>query len=376
MLRRQPEILDANRADVEAARSTIKESLLDRLRLDEKRLYAAADAVRSIAAMNDPIGEVVKSWTRPNRLRIERQRIPLGVIAIIYESRPHVTTDAAALCLRAGNATILRGGSEAFRTNQALGQAITDGLGKSALPTKCVQLLPTTDRQALGELLKCEEDIDLVIPRGGEALIRFVGAESRIPVIKHYRGNCHIFVERTADVHAALEVCYNAKVQRPGVCNAVETILIDEAIANSFLPALAKKFAGVELRGDGRACAIVPAINPASDEDFAAEFLDLICAVGIVDNFDAAVAHIERFGSSHSEAILTRDENLARRFVNEVNSSTVLVNASTRFADGGELGLGAEIGVSTTRLHAYGPMGAEELTTTKFVVHGDGQIRT
>jgi glutamate-5-semialdehyde dehydrogenase len=374
---RQSEILAANAEDVQAA-SQLSAALVDRLRLDEKRLASVAEAVRQIAASTDPVGQTVKEWTRPNGLRVARRRIPLGVICIIYESRPNVTSDAAALCVRAGNAVILRGGSEAFRSNQALQHAVSDGLEAAGLPRAAVQLVPTTDRAAMTELLLLDELIDLVIPRGGEALIRFVAEHSRIPVIKHYRGNCHIFVERTASQEMALEICYNAKVQRPGVCNAVETILVDEPIAKTFLPKLTGRLAaaGVELRGDQRARAAVPDMKAATDEDWATEYLDLICAVGVVDGIDGAVRHIERWSSSHTEAIVTQDRGAAERFVDEIDSSTVVVNASTRFADGGELGLGAEIGISTTRLHAYGPMGAEELTATKFVVLGEGQTRS
>ncbi len=377
--RRRDEVLAANAEDVAAAEASgLAPAMLDRLRLDAQRLAGVQRAVREIAALPDPVGQIVKEWVRPNGLKIGRRRIPLGVIAIIYESRPNVTTDAAALCVRAGNAVVLRGGSEAFRSNQALARCIEDGLIAGGLPREAVQLLPTTDREAMTALLQRDQEIDLVIPRGGEALIRFVAERSRIPVIKHYRGNCHVFVERTASESSGLEICYNAKVQRPGVCNAAETILIDEPIAKSFLPKLAERLqeAGVELRGDARARQLVPSMKPATDEDFATEFLDLICAIGVVDGLDEAIRHIERYGSSHTEAIVTRDPEAARRFVDEVDSSTVVVNASTRFADGGELGLGAEIGISTTRLHAYGPMGAEELTTTKFVVFGEGQTRS
>jgi glutamate-5-semialdehyde dehydrogenase len=371
-------ILAANADDIAAAqKSGLAAPMIDRLLLDDQRLAKIATAVREIAALPDPVGQAVKQWTRPNGLQIARRRIPLGVIAIIYESRPNVTTDAAALCLRAGNAVVLRGGSEAFRSNKALMAAVAAGLETAGLPPAAVQLVPTTERAAMAELLQRDEEIDLVIPRGGVELIRFVAEHSRIPVIKHYRGNCHVFVEASADPGMALEICYNSKVQRPGVCNAAETILIDEAIAHSFLPQLAERLgrAGVELRGDERARSVVPALKPASDEDFAAEFLDLICAVGVVSGLDGAVRHIERYSSSHTESIVTRDPEAARRFTDEIDSSCVMVNASTRFADGGELGLGAEIGISTTRLHAYGPMGAEELTTTKFVVIGEGQIR-
>ena len=374
--RRRAEILAGNAEDVAIA-AGLPKAMQDRLRLDDKRLDVIAAAVREVAALPDPVGQTVKSWTRPNGLKIARRRIPLGVIAIIYESRPNVTTDAAALCLRAGNAVILRGGSEAIHSNRALAAAVSDGLAAVGLPEKAVQLIPTTDRAAMAELLTRDEEIDLVIPRGGESLIRFVAEHSRIPVIKHYRGNCHVFVERSADPGMALEICYNSKVQRPGVCNAAETILVDEAIAATFLPQLAQRLgaAGVELRGDERARAVVPAWKAADDADFAAEFLDLVCAVGVVDGVSGAVRHIERWSSSHTESIVTRDDDAAQRFINEIDSSCVMVNASTRFADGGELGLGAEIGISTTRLHAYGPMGAEELTTTKFVVIGEGHTR-
>lgn len=378
MGRHRAAILAANAEDVAAAASGTRGAMLDRLRLDDKRLDGMIRAVGEVAAQADPVGQTVKAWTRPNGLRVARRRIPLGVIAMIYEARPNVTTDAAALCLRAGNAVILRGGSESFRSNQALMRAVAEGLEAAGLPPTAVQLVPTTDRAAMAALLQRDEEIDLVIPRGGEALIRFVAEHSRIPVIKHYRGNCHVFVERAADEGMALEICYNSKVQRPGVCNAAETILVDEAIAHSFLPKLAERLgaAGVELRGDERARAVVPTLAPAGEDDFAAEFLDLICAVGVVAGVSGAVRHIERYGSSHTESIVTRDEEAARRFVEEVDSACVMVNASTRFADGGELGLGAEIGISTTRLHAYGPMGAEELTTTRFVVIGEGQTRT
>ena len=368
------DILLANAEDVASA-ATLDGAMLDRLRLDEARIEKIASAVDEVATMGDPVGVTVKEWTRPNGLRIARRRIPLGVVMIIYESRPNVTVDAAALCLRSGNACILRGGAESLRSNRALAAAVHAGLRVAGLPTDAVQVLDDPDRALMAALLKRDEEIDLVIPRGGEGLIRFVSESSRIPVIKHYRGNCHVFVERTADVEMALAICENGKVSRPGVCNAVETILVDAAIASTFLPLLAKRLAKVELRADARARAIVPSMKAATDEDMYAEFLDLICAVAVVDDLPAAVAHIERFGSNHTEAIVTRDDAQAQRFIESIDSATVVVNASTRFADGGELGLGAEIGISTTRLHAYGPMGAEELTATKFVVLGEGQIR-
>jgi glutamate-5-semialdehyde dehydrogenase len=371
-----PAILQANREDMShAADAGLSPAMQDRLRLDEKRIAGMCKAVREIAAQPDPLGVAVKSWRRPNGLEVARVRIPLGVVAIIYEARPNVTSDAAAVCLRSGNAVILRGGSEAFRSSRAIARAIAEAVSATGLPAAAVQLLPTTDRAAMETLLTCEDDVDLVIPRGGEGLIRFVAERSRIPVIKHYKGNCHVFVDASADPEMALNICYNAKVQRPGVCNATETILIHKDIAARFLPALANRLSTVELRGDPQACALVPGMKPATDADWDTEYLDLICAVRVVSGLDEAIAHIDKHGSSHTESIVTSDLSSARRFAAEVGSSTVLVNASTRFADGGELGLGAEIGISTTRLHAYGPMGAEELTTTKFVVYGEGQIR-
>jgi glutamate-5-semialdehyde dehydrogenase len=304
-------------------------------------------------------------------------RIPLGVIGIIYESRPNVTVDAAGLCLKAGNAVILRGGSEALHSNRALAAVIGGVLTGSGLPEAAVQVVPVKDRAAVNALLQQEESIDLIIPRGGEDLIRFVVAHSRIPVLKHYKGVCHVYVDAGADLAMAEEISFNSKVQRPGVCNAMETLLVHRSEAERFLPAMARRFteAGVELRGCPESQRIVPGIVPATDADWPAEFLDLILAVKVVADMDEAVGHIAAFGSNHTEAIVTRDYERARRFVREVDSSVVLVNASTRFNDGGQLGLGAEIGISTSKLHAYGPMGVEELTTTKFVVYGSGQIR-
>jgi glutamate-5-semialdehyde dehydrogenase len=371
---RTTEILAANAEDLAAA-TTLDAAMRDRLQLDAKRLEHIAAAVDDVAALPDPIGRVVDRKTRPNGLIVERRRIPLGAILIIYESRPNVTADAAALCLRSGNAVVLRGGAESLRSNLAIGRAIAHGLAEAGLPAGAVQVLDDPDRALMAALLTREDDLDLVIPRGGEGLIRFVAERSRIPVIKHYRGNCHVFVERAADLEMALSICENAKVSRPGVCNAAETILVDAKIADTFLPRLAARLPQVELRGDARARAVVPAMRAATEDDFYAEFLDLVCAVGVVDDLAAAVAHIEKYGSNHTEAIVTTDAAAAARFVESLDSATVVVNASTRFADGGELGLGSEIGISTTRLHAYGPMGADELTATKFVVLGDGQIR-
>ncbi|HUS30347.1 MAG TPA: glutamate-5-semialdehyde dehydrogenase, partial [Kofleriaceae bacterium] len=304
--------------------------------------------------------------------------IPLGVIAMIYEARPNVTTDAAALCLKAGNACILRGGREALESNRALALAVQAGLAAAKLPVDAVQLVPLTDRDAIAELVKLDDLIDLCIPRGGEGLIRYVAEHARVPVIKHYKGVCHVFVHAAANVDMALRIAENAKVQRPGVCNALETLLVDRAIARTFIPALVQRLTPqVELRGDATVCELGGAtVKRASEDDWSAEYLDLILAVRVVDGIADAIQHIEHYGSSHTESIVTEDRPIAEQFLREVDSSTVLVNASTRFADGGELGLGAEIGISTTRLHAYGPMGAEGLTTTKFVVRGSGQIRT
>jgi glutamate-5-semialdehyde dehydrogenase len=352
--------------------------MLDRLMLDDRRITGLARAVSEIAAAPEVLARVERSEHRPNGLEIQRVRIPLGVIAMIYEARPNVTTDAAALCLKAGNACILRGGREALESNRALLAAVQDGLAAAELPIEAVQLVPVTDREAIAELVQLDELIDLCIPRGGEGLIRYVAEHARVPVIKHYKGVCHIYVHAAADLGRALDIVENAKVQRPGVCNAVETILVDRAIAAAFIPQLVARLSpAVELRGDDTVRALGgAAVGPATEDDWYAEYLDLILAVRVVDDLAAAIAHIERYGSSHTESILTADPAAAERFLRDVDSSTVIVNASTRFADGGELGLGAEIGISTTRLHAYGPMGAEGLTTTKFVIRGTGQIRS
>ena len=372
-------ILAANAKDLEAGRAAeLSAAMLDRLLLDDKRITQLARAVAEIAAAPEIVGRVDRTETRPNGLEIQRVRIPLGVIAMIYEARPNVTVDAAALCLKAGNACILRGGSEAIHSNRALLRAVEDGLTDARLPPHAAQLLPMTDREAIADLVKLDELIDLCIPRGGEGLIRFVSEHARVPVIKHYKGVCHIYVHANAEIELALAIVDNAKTQRPGVCNAVETVLVDKMIASRFIPKLVARLSPkVELRGDDTVRSLGgEAVRPATEDDWYAEYLDLILAVRVVDNVEAAIAHIERYGSNHTEAIITKDKDIAERFVREVDSSTVMVNASTRFADGGELGLGAEIGISTTRLHAYGPMGAEGLTTTKFVVRGTGQVRT
>ena len=371
-------ILAVNARDIEAAAAKdIGSAMLDRLRLDTARLQGIAAAVREVAELPDPVGQVTRAYDRPNGIHVERVRVPLGVIAMIYEARPNVTADAAALCLKAGNAVILRGGSEAIHSNTAVAASLKRALRDAGLPEAVLTLVGDLRRETILELIQLSDIIDLVIPRGGEGLIRFVAEHARVPVIKHYKGVCHIYVHSTDDVEGALAIITNAKVQRPGVCNAVETVLVDRAIADAFVPRLVAALAPkVELRGDEAVRALGgPTVHAATEDDWHAEYLDLILAVRVVDGLDAAIAHIERYGSDHTESILTTDPDVAERFLRDVNSSTVMVNASTRFADGGELGLGAEIGISTTRLHAYGPMGAEGLTTTKFVVRGHGQVR-
>ena len=352
-------------------------ALVDRLTIKAVTIEAMVAGLNEVAGLNDPVGAMGPTWIRPNGLQIARMRIPLGVIGIIYESRPNVTVDAAGLCLKAGNAVILRGGSEAFHSNQALAAIIERALEDSGLPNKAVQVVPVREREAVYALLNQDAFIDLIIPRGGEGLIRSVVENSKIPVLKHYKGVCHIYVDLDADLEMAQNICFNAKVQRPGVCNAMETLLVHQSLAEAFLPAMAARFgeAGVELRGCAETCRLLPDAKKAQESDWPAEYLDLILAVKVVKDMDEALAHIAAYSSNHSEAIVTRDYERAKRFVREADSSVVLVNASTRFNDGGQLGLGAEIGISTSKLHAFGPMGLEELTTTKFVVQGNGQIR-
>ena len=377
--RRSAEILAANAADVAAAPEFgLNAAAIDRLTLNARRLEDMAAALEAVAALPDPIGEVVTSGRRPNGLDVAQQRVPIGVVFFLYESRPNVTADAAALCVKSGNAVILRGGKEAIRSNRAIHRVLADELVANGLPADAVGLVETTDRAAVGVLLGMAGLIDLAIPRGGEGLIRRVVAEAAMPVLKHYAGNCHVYVDAEADEAMAIDIVMNAKVQRPGVCNAAETLLVHRDIAPSFLPKIAKSLfgAGVELRGDESSRAIVPSMTPAEPSDWDTEFLDKILAIGVVDSFDAAVAHINRHGSGHTEAVVTRSLATARRFVAEVDSAAVMVNASTRFNDGGELGLGAEIGISTDKFHARGPCGLRELTTTKWVVYGDGHIRT
>jgi glutamate-5-semialdehyde dehydrogenase len=376
---RADEVLEANARDVAAAPDFgLNAAAIDRLTLNPKRLEEAARGLLDVVALPDPVGEVVTSSRRPNGLDVTQVRVPLGVIFMIYESRPNVTLDAAALCVKSGNAAILRGGKEAVHSNRALHRVLADALEPAGLPHDAVQLVPTTDRAAVGHLLRLPELIDLAIPRGGEGLIRRVVDEARMPVLKHYQGNCHVYVDADVDHELAVRVVVNAKAQRPGVCNAAETLLVHRDAAATFLPAAAEALAaaGVELRGDEAARALVPAMVPAQPSDWDTEFLDKILAVAVVESLDDAIAHVARHGSGHTEAILTRDLAAARRFVAEVDSSAVMVNASTRFNDGGQLGLGAEIGISTDKFHARGPCGLRELTTTKWVVYGDGQVRT
>jgi glutamate-5-semialdehyde dehydrogenase len=345
--------------------------------LDEARIAAMAEGLREVAALPDPVGSVDRMWVRPNGLQVGKMRIPLGVIGIIYEARPNVTADAAALCLKAGNSVILRGGSEAIHSNLAIAGILQEEMARAGIPTAALSVIPFVEREGVLEMLKQEEQIDLIIPRGGESLIRFVVEHSKIPVIKHYKGVCHVFVDASADFAMAERIIINGKTQRPGVCNALETLLIHKDVAETFVPRIAESLATlkVELRGDEAFRQFAPQATPATEADWAAEFLDLILACRVVDDLDEAIDHINRFGSLHTEAIVTSDYTNAQRFLREVNSSTVLVNASTRFADGNQLGLGAEIGISTTKLHSFGPMGLEDLTTTKFIVYGDGQIR-
>lgn len=372
------ELKAANRADLEAAeRAGLPRAMLDRLTLSDAVLASMAQGLREVAAQPDPVGEVVRMWKRPNGLLVGKKRIPLGVIGIIYEARPNVTADAAALCLKAGNAVILRGGSEAIQSNRAIARVLGEAAAAAGIPEGAIQVLGITDREAVLEMLKLEEHIDLIIPRGGEGLIRFVAENSRIPVIKHYKGVCHVFVDASADLAMAEAILLNAKVQRPSACNAAETLLVHRDAAASFLPRAAESLrqAGVELRGCPETRRLVPWAAAATEEDWAAEYVDLVLAVRVVGSLDEAVAHIETYGSLHTESIVTKDYANAQRFLDEVNSSVVAVNASTRFSDGQQLGLGAEIGISTTKIHSFGPMGAEDLTTTKFVIYGQGQVR-
>ena len=371
-------ILAANARDIEAAAAKgIGSAMLDRLRLDTARLQGIAAAVREVAELPDPVGQVTRAYDRPNGIHVERVRVPLGVIAMIYEARPNVTADAAALCLKAGNAVILRGGSEAIHSNTAIAASLKRALRDAGLPEAVLTLVEDLRRETILELIQLSDTIDLVIPRGGEGLIRFVAEHARVPVIKHYKGVCHQYVDAGADEDLALALLVDGKVSRPSACNALETLLVHRDIAPSFLPkaAAALRARGVDLRVDEAGRAWIPDAAAATEEDFAAEFLDLVLAIGVVDDLDAAIAHIRRHTSDHTEVIVTRDPAHADAFVHALRSAVVMVNASSRFSDGGELGLGAEIGISTTRLHSYGPMGLEALTVERFVVRGEGQVR-
>jgi len=372
------DIIKENKKDLtEARKAGLSGAMLDRLTLNDKVIGEMADGLREVAALPDPVGEVSGMWKRPNGLLVGRVRIPLGVIGFIYESRPNVTVDAAALCLKSGNTVILKGGSEAIHSNLILSDLLEQALVETGLPPKAIQVIPTTDREAVEILIGLDDTIDTIIPRGGEGLIRFVTEHSRVPVLKHYKGVCHVYVDANADLQMARKICFNAKVQRPGVCNAMETLLIHKAIARDFLPDMVKRFrnANVEIRGCPRTLELSPGIKPAVETDWPAEFLDLILSVKIVSSMDEALDHIEKYGSNHTEAIITNDYDRSQRFLAEVDASVVLINASTRFNDGNQLGLGAEIGINTSKLHAFGPMGLEELTTTKFIVYGQGQVR-
>lgn len=375
----QDRIATANAKDLAYAQEKgLSGAKLDRLRLSENVVRDLITGLRDVAHLPDPVGEVTRMWTRPNGLQVGRMRIPLGVIGIIYESRPNVTVEAAALCIKAGNAVILRGGSEAFHSNACLTELLQESLEACGLPKHAVQLVQTTEREAVTELLKLEDSIDVMIPRGGEALIRFVAEHARMPVLKHYKGICHVFVDRKANLDMAVDISVNAKTQRPGVCNAMETLLVHQDVAEAFLPRVAEALRArdTELLGCPVTCQYVTDCTPATEADWSTEYLELKLAIRVVQDMDEAIQHISTYGSDHTEAIVTEDYATAHQFIRDVQSSLVLVNASTRFNDGFQLGLGAEIGISTSRLHAFGPMGLEELTTTKFIGYGQGQTRT
>ncbi len=375
---RREELLAANALDVEAGKEQgMTQALLDRLTLTEERIRDMAKAVEDVAKAADPVGKVLSGGVLPNGLKIQKVTVPLGVIGIIYEARPNVTSDAAALCLKAGNTVILRGGKEAFRSNQAVVNVLRDALEKSGLPADCVQLVEDTSRKSAQELMTLTDYLDVLIPRGGAGLIRSVKENARVPVIETGVGNCHVYVDASAQVDMAAEIVFNAKTSRPSVCNAMETLLVHEAIAPQALPAIKARLDSkqVELRGCERTRAILPGIRPATEEDWETEYLDYILAVKVVDSLDQALEHIARYSTGHSECIVTENYSNAQRFLNQVDSAAVYVNASTRFTDGGQFGLGAEIGISTQKLHARGPMGLEQLTSYKFLIEGNGQVR-
>jgi len=378
LIERQDEILANNEKDMEKGRENdLSRALLDRLQLTESRIKGMAQGLREVAAQDDPIGEVPEMWRRPNGLQIGKIRVPLGVIGIIYEARPNVTVDVAGLCLKSGNTVILRGGSNAFNSNQILTNIIQDGLREAGLPRESVQLILTTDRKAVDILFTLNDYLDVLIPRGGAGLIQKVVNESKVPVIETGVGNCHVYVNKDADLTKAKKIVFNAKYSRPAVCNSAESLLVDQEIAGEFLPEMARIFAesNVELRGCERTRNIVPKIKKATEEDYATEYLDYIMSIKVVDNYEEAVEHIYHYGTKHSESIITENYTTARAFLDEIDAAAVYVNASTRFTDGGQFGLGAETGISTQKLHARGPMGLKELTTTKYIIMGDGQIR-
>jgi len=375
---RQDYIFRENKKDIEEAKKAgLAKSLIERLRVDEKVIREMKGSIRDVVALPDPVGEIAKVWKRPNGMLVGRMRIPIGVILVIYESRPNVTIEAFSLCLKSGNCVILKGGSEAYHSNLALFNLIVEALQKTGMPKDIAQFIETKDRSYIYDLLKMDDCIDLIIPRGGEELIKNVVEHSRVPVLKHYKGVCHIFVDQWAEKDIAYKVCLNAKIQKPATCNAMETLLVHEAIAESFLPEIAKLFKkhGVKLKGCKKTMAILKGIDRAEERDWYEEYLDLTLSIRIVKDMDEAIAHIRKYGSNHTEAIITANYTNAWRFLREVNSSLVLVNASTRLNDGYQIGLGAEMGISTTKLHAFGPMGLEELTVTKFIVFGNGQLR-
>ena len=379
ILSKKEEIIVINAKDTALAKENgLNPAMIDRLTLDEKTVTSMIDGLHEVAALPDPVGEVTSMWKRPNGLQVGQIRIPLGVIGFIYESRPNVTVDAAALCIKSGNAVLLKGGSEAMHSNLILNEILSEALKKANLPEKSIQVIPYKEHEAVGILLRMDKYVDMIIPRGGEGLISFVVENSRIPVLKHFKGVCHVYVDERADLEMARKICFNAKVQRPGVCNAMETMLVHKNVASSFLPGMIEEFtsAGVEIRACENTLKLIPNLILANESDWPAEYLDLILAVKIVEDMDEAIDHIEKYGSNHTETIVTNDYERSQKFLERVDASVVLINASTRFNDGFELGLGAEIGINTSKLHAYGPMGLKELTTTKFIVYGSGQVRT
>lgn len=376
--KKSKQLMAENRKDISFARKKgLSKALVDRLTLNEKRIAEMSQGLMEVAALPDPVGEILRMWRRPNGMMVGKMRVPIGVIGIIYESRPNVTADATALCLKAGNAVLLRGGSEAVHSNKAIVNVMREVAKKEGLHAGAITFLDITDRDAVMEMLKLEGIVDLIIPRGGESLIRAVTENSRIPVLKHYKGVCHVFIDRDADLHMAEKIAFNAKVQRPGTCNAMETLLVDQAVAKKFIPAMIKKFkkAGVNVKGCPKTRKVAPSVGVVNDEDFFQEYLDLVVNIKTVKDIDEAMEHIAIYGSAHSDAIVSENYDTALRFLREVDSSAVFVNASTRLNDGFQFGLGAEIGISTDKIHARGPMGLEELTCTKFIVFGNGQLR-